>query len=353
MFRAVRPAPRGSPDRRRKYRAPILLLLAALVTGAVSFEFVQAATGFPSATLFGSIQVYCSDPNVSTTVEAEFFRSFEDLPDGGREFKGGIDDTRVMEITVTVHSTKGPRRNVSCVLVLAYGAIMSDTYSSEGTAVRVADDRITESFAGGGDEEFRNYGQVVVGGFDLSPGQDGGLYVSGRLSNSASKTIAGLTLVSLPSLGEYGPVSSVTFGPRYALGGGAWYIPADHSYEARLGPLKPGTKLDFSEPAAQIAADSQGRPDLDWTGDSLRDAQATLSNGLEQQQANKRLFVAGALAGVSGSLLIEAALRTRPFEERKQRRPRSKAWQRRAIMKALRSARRPLRKRLRARASRR
>src|SRR5439155_25023843 len=56
---------------------------------------------------------------------------------------------------------------------------------------------------------------------------------------------------------------------------------------------------------------------LEWSGSEIRVPEARLSDNLAEQDSQKKIFLAGVLAGISGGLLVEGLTRVRRVRSRR------------------------------------
>lgn|SRR5215475_12775042 len=147
------------------------------------------------------------------------------------------------------------------------------------------------------------------------PGGDNVVQLAGALKAPVMDTVAGKTFVRIPSLGSVFESTSWTSGRtnedvrsnEVFVAGKKWFKPKSVKYVAEIGNLPVEESIDENRPS--LNATDPGV--LEWSGSDIRYPQARLSNGLDEQKAQKRIFAAGILAGISGSFLVEGIIRMR------------------------------------------
>ena len=320
----TRAVPRPPGDRRpfpRRLAPALVLLAAAVTTGVFSYAAFDAATTVPVADFSGSVTGYVSAPAVDVSVDAGFYQDV--VVDNGRLSYRTVGPDSLTHVIMTVHlRTKAMPERISCLLMLSDDARLAEVLpvhdSAASPQVRRVDQGYIENHPSSGstpDYVLALDRQIIR--FDLGVGRgdfDGQVVFVGTLGRDLTHRGAGLRYIEAPDLLTEPATVRTTFGAGFDIDGD-WYGGRNMRATALVGTTGSRELVDSADPPFSPPDRPAQAGQLVWTGRELVHPRAVLSDRSQQQSANRVSFIAGALGGVSGGLLIEAFIRMRPFSE--------------------------------------
>lgn len=262
------------------YWRSLVLVIAALTAAGSSYWLFTSTNAEPSVQFDGSMGVFTNSTETSAALYAWF------LPG----------DDRIFLFVEADHLGSG---RADFVLLLAGQAKLSDTRTNGHDGLRVTVPDMP-------DEDYQLFSFTLTEDFN-----HGFVEVTGLPRGKVTDSRGGATVIELPSMGtrhtlallEWPPLKEID--PPFelpAFPGQTWAPPRDSKNLAFAGDVEIDTTIDLVRPPLDPNYPAQ----LIWSGSTLIEPQAHLTNYVAQRRQQSLLFAAGVLAGLATSLLVEA-----------------------------------------------
>jgi hypothetical protein len=297
----------------------LLFLLGALVSLAVAYPFYASATGAPDVNLEGFVLVLTDDPAISLRVELHYSHEVrKSRGPSGVTLKEWViphlGDDQIKSLLLKVYRTgKKDSKPHRYLAIFSGDARLRDVALYKPIETRSMDQAHIEFRTVSSESDIQTFEGTM-------PDTDRQVELSGDLTRPVTDTAAGKTFVRIPSLGSVLDASHGSWGsaneaiaPREVLvSGERWFSPKSVNYAALVGSLPVGKSIDEERPLVDAKHPDQGPPiEIQWSGSEMLFPQARLSDNTGEQQAAKRIFLAGILGGIGGSFLVEGLSRLR------------------------------------------
>ena len=313
------------PALKPRVTAVTLLLSFATAIGAAAYILFDRGTALPSVNpVPGSVTFFTATQGASATIDVSFVRleppseqderpimTTSESPTIGGSVVGPYDQYDGMVLAIAGRVRAG-QQYVRWSILAEPAVRLSEVRSFHGSVSIMEKDTFVR-FPGGFE---KCPCQVISGQADADAHGAFSIDLQGRMAARIAQTAAGVTYAQLPRIqpNEWTDRETVTFdkglGPV-----GRWYPPTTTNVTADLGPVQGPDVVSFVYPPDGLKLDENWGLELRWSGKYLPYVRAEVVNRSQQRRANGLVFVAGALAGLSGALLVEAMLRVSAFRK--------------------------------------
>ena len=307
-------------------RPALLFFAAAIVFFVIAYPFYTSATGAPKVTSHGFLLVLTDDPTTSLQVTLQYSSNITYFPKGkepGAVYKSSdipnVGDDKIKGLILELHQIgkagAAPHRYLA---VFGGDARLKDVN---------ADTQVNSWSKTRANIEFRTISstsdiQAYEGNVNK---RDDSVQLAGTLTSSVTDTAAGRTFVRVPSLGSvlecsrcsWGTTNETVRSNEVLVAGKKWFKPNSVKYVAKVGILPVQESIDEDRPSL----DTTDPTLLEWSGSEIRFPEAQLSDNLAEQDSQKKIFLAGVFAGISGGLLVEGFSRVRRVRFRRGKQP--------------------------------
>ena len=300
----------------------LIFFAAAIVFFVIAYPFYTSATGAPQVATRGFVVVLTDDPAISLQVKLQYSSGIDyysksedshgvykssDIPNVGDDKVTGL----ILVLRQTGKASAAPHR---------YLAIFGGDARLKDVNV---DEQVKRWSNAKADIEFR----TVSSTSDIQAyegrvyGRGESIQLAGTLTGAVTDSAAGKTFVRVPSLGSVlecmhcssGITNKAVQANEVLVAGKKWFKPKTVNYVAQVGTLPVQESIDEDRPAL----DASDPTLLAWSGSEIRVPEARLSDNLAEQDSQKKIFLAGVLAGISGGLLVEGVTRVRRVRSRR------------------------------------
>jgi hypothetical protein len=306
----------------RAQQPTVPFLVGAVVSFAIAYSFYTSATGAPDVNVKGFVLVLTDDPKISLKVELEYARYVKKSTGSSRIIpeewgKPNVGDDQIKSLLLTLSRTsKKDSKQHRYLAIFSGDARLRDVALYESIKAQSTDKVRIESRTALSESDIQTYEGTI-------PDIGSRVAISGELMKPVADTAAGKTFVRIPSLGSImdAPfvISETTFEAvdpgQVLVSGKRWFSPKSVNYVAQVGHLQVGKSIDEEQPLR----DAKHPNEIQWSGTEVLFPRAQLSDNIAEQEAQKRIFLAGVLAGISGGFLVEGISRLRPRRRYRQK----------------------------------